>query len=111
MHGRRISGGQASETEEGSMILTTTFIPTSSVYDLLCALWAEYKCMGNTRVFLMALRAELGKEEFARFEQDMLRLMNRHCAMRAVQQILLAAIQRAERNERLKQLRTIHQPA
>ena len=93
------------------MILTTTFIPTAPIYDLLCALWAEYKCVGTTRVFLMALRAELGKQEFARFEEDMLRLMKRHCAMRAVQQILLAAIARAEHNERQKRFRTIHQPA
>jgi hypothetical protein len=93
------------------MILTTTFIPSQRAKDLLCALWAEYHCWGETRQLLIDLRAELGKEEFARFEQDMLRLMNRHCARRAVEQILRAAVVRSPHKLQTTQLRTIHQPA
>lgn len=91
------------------MITSCTFLPTNNIYDLLCALWSEYRVCGNTRVFLMALRAELGPEEHARFERDLVRLMDRCSACRAIEFILAAAIRR--RAEAAKQPRTIYQPA
>jgi hypothetical protein len=114
------------------MILTTTFIPSQRAKDLLCALWVEYGCWGDTRPILIELRAELGANEFGRFEHDMLRLMNRNSARKSVERILREAVLRsphklettrlpiksqnrcsAEEEDRryLKQLRTIHQPA
>ena len=105
------------------MITSCTFIPNKNIYDLLCALWAEYRLRGNTRVLLMSLRAELGADEFARFERDMARLLEKHSACFSVQMILAAAIRRSyehsaaavfalqmqERRE--KELRTTYQPA
>jgi hypothetical protein len=104
------------------MITSCTFLPTNNIYDLLCALWAEYRVSGNTRVLLMALRAELGPEEFARFERDLGRLLERRTACSAIQLILVAAIRRfneqavtsavaLSEHERKKLLRTIYQPA
>jgi hypothetical protein len=93
------------------MILATTFIPSQRAKDLLCALWAEYNCCGETRQMLFDLRAEIGADEFGRFQEDMSRLMKRHCARRAVEQILRAAVLRSPHKLETTQLRTIYQPA
>jgi hypothetical protein len=105
------------------MITSCTFIPTKNIYDLLCAIWAEYRVCGNTRVFLMALRAELGAEEYSRFERDLARLLEKRTACFSIQMILAAAIRRLDEQSaaaafslsmherRKKTLRTIYQPA
>jgi hypothetical protein len=104
------------------MITSSTFIPNTHIYDLLCALWAEYRVGGNTRVFLMALRAELGAEEYSRFERDLARLLEKRTACFSIQMILAAAIRRLHEqsaaatfalsmHERRKRtLRTTYQP-
>jgi hypothetical protein len=96
------------------MITSCTFIPSQRVKDLLCKLWIEFGCRGDTRTVLIELRAELGKEEFARFEKDLARGMERKSARTAVHQIIRAAILRGEEQERtyrVTKLRTIYQPA
>jgi hypothetical protein len=93
------------------MILTTTFIPSQRAKDLMCALWAEYHCCGETHQFLIELRSEIGKEEFARFEKDMQRMMwNGFCARRALGRILRAAVLRSPHKFKVTKL-PIHQPA
>jgi hypothetical protein len=99
------------------MITSSTFIPSQRAKDLLCALWVEYGCQGHkqrlieTRQFLLDLRAELGAADYALFEKDLVRLMERNCARIAMQKIIRAAILRGEEQGRKKYLRTIYQPA
>jgi F420-dependent methylenetetrahydromethanopterin dehydrogenase len=93
------------------MITSSTFIASQRAKDLLCALYVEYGCWGETRPILIALRAELGPVEYARFQKDLLRLMKRTGARNAVHQIIRAAILRAEEQvPGKKYLRTIYQP-
>jgi hypothetical protein len=93
------------------MILSTTFIPSQRAKDLLCALWAEYGCCGETRPLLFDLRAELGAIEYRLFEQDLVRLMTRNSARKSVEKILREAVLRSPHKFEVTQLRTNHQPA
>jgi len=76
------------------MTLTCTFIPSQRAKDLLCALYAEYGCAGNTSHILLDLRDELGPEEHRRFEHDLVTLMTWMPAARAMRVIIKAAIVR-----------------
>ena len=93
------------------MITSSTFIPSQRAKDLLCALWVEYGCRGETRQILIDLRTELGAAEFTNFEKDLVRLMDRHSARRAVHKIITAAILRGQEQGNRKYLRTIYPPA
>lgn len=96
------------------MITSCTFVPSQRAKDLLCKLWIEFGTWGETRTVLIELRAELGPEEFARFEKDLARGMERKSARTAVHQILRAAILRGEEQERtyrVTKLRELYQPA
>jgi hypothetical protein len=94
------------------MTLVSTFIPTQKTKDLLCALYAEYNCAGDTRSLLYQLRDDLGADQFGRFQQDMARLLNRPLyARRALETILRAAVARAQQKFQPTQLRQLYQPA
>lgn len=94
------------------MIHSCTFIPSQRVKDLLCKLWIEFGTWGETRTVLIELRAELGPVEFARFEKDLARGMERKSARTVLHWILRAAILRGEeqgRKYRTTELRTLYQ--
>jgi hypothetical protein len=93
------------------MILTTTFIPTQRAKDLLCHLYVEFGCWGDTRPILIDLRTELGAADFARFEEDLFRLMQSRCACSAVRTIIRAAVRRSNKEFAPTKIQTIHQPA
>jgi hypothetical protein len=96
------------------MISSSTFIPSQHAKDLLCKLWIEFGTLGDTRTVLIELRSELGAEEFARFEKDLARGMERKSARTAVHQIIRAAILRGEEQERtyrVTKLQELYQPA
>jgi hypothetical protein len=102
------------------MITSSTFIPSQRVKDLLCELFVEYGCWSLApRLILIELRKELGAEEFARFEKDLARLLEKYPARRAVAKIICAAIKRSNRTYEVTQiepgehrlLRQIYQPA
>lgn len=95
------------------MISSCTFLPSQRAKDLLCKLWIEFGTWGETRPVLIELRAELGPVEFARFEKDLARGMERKSARTAVHRIIRAAILRAEeqgRPYRTTSLRTLYGP-
>lgn len=107
------------------MITSSTFIPSRRVLDIFCQLWIEYGRQGETRQLLIDLRGELGAAEFALFQKDMQRWLDRKSARTAIHRIMRAAIARGEQHpefilldtaapehaEREKQLKTIYQPA
>lgn len=105
------------------MITSSTFIPSTRVLDIFCKLWIEYGRNGETRQSLIELRAELGAEEFALFQKDMKRWLERKSARTAIYKIMRAAIWRREQqaasaalalamHERhKKQFRQIYEPA
>jgi hypothetical protein len=105
------------------MITSCTFIPSRRVFDLLCMLWVRYGTLGETREALIELRSELGPVEFARFEKDLVRWMERKSARTAIHKIIRAAILRGEEQaataaialsqheQGKKQTRTIYEPA
>lgn len=104
------------------MISSCTFIPSQRAKDLLCKLWIRYGTFGETREVLIELRSELGPVEFARFEKDLVRGMEKKSARTAIHRIIRAAVLRGEeqaaaaavaltQHERHKQLRTTYQPA
>jgi protein subunit release factor A len=93
------------------MNLRTTFLLNDRLKNLLAGLWLEYATLGQTASILLEMRDELGQQEFALFQEDLVRLMrNGFCARRAVYYIVLAAVQRTERRT-TKNLRQIYQPA
>jgi hypothetical protein len=93
------------------MTLTTTFVPTQQSKDLLCALWVEYGCCGDTRPLLIELGKEIGALEFTRFQRDLAWLMKRDCSARcALGTILRAAIRRANTPLKVTQLRRVYDP-
>jgi|GEM_PF-4377491 hypothetical protein len=94
------------------MNLHTTFLLNNRLKELLCALWDEYRQQGlNTALILFQLRDELGKQEFALFQADLVHLMKSgFCARRAVYYIAVSAVQRTEWRP-AKRLRQIYEPA
>ena len=105
------------------MITSSTFIPSPRVLDLFCQLWIEYGRAGETSKLLIDLRAELDAAEFAAFQKDMQRWLERKSARTAIYMIMRAAISRREQQSVTgavalslhesgkKQIRTIYQPA
>jgi hypothetical protein len=93
------------------MILSSTFIPSQRVKDLLCHLYVEFGCWGETRPILIDLRVELGAADFARFQEDLFRLMQHRCAYSAVRTIISAAVARSNKEFTPTKIRETYQPA
>lgn len=93
------------------MKLATTFIPTNRTSNLLCQLFAKYYHGEPTHETLAALRSELGRLEFARFEDDLVRLMDTRSAWRAVARIITAAMERKQLSQITPTPRQIYQRA
>lgn len=93
------------------MKLATTFIPTPRVVDLMCKLFTEYRTLARTHETLIALRGELGRTEFERFEHDLVRLLNKRLACEAVRHLIIAAMERKRQLQHKPATRGIYQPA
>lgn len=76
------------------MSLRCTFKPDNRTTLLLCELFSQYRAGQETREKLLAIRDELGDEEFRNFEADLAKLMKNRPAWKAVEVIIRAALTR-----------------
>lgn len=76
------------------MTPSCTFVPNNHCVNLLCELFAKYRAGEPTAPTLIALREQLGQEEFSSFESDLGRLMRKGSASKAVEIILRQALLR-----------------
>jgi hypothetical protein len=73
---------------------TLTCIPSTRAMNAMCKLLSDYKAKADNRATLAEIRQELGNADYIAFRDDMVRLMRKMPAAKAVAEIIGAAMRR-----------------